>query len=244
MVEGCARFSKYLLVGFNLLFALLALATLIVGAVVQVQIKQIPDELTQSIASPILTIIVGVVGFVIAFLGCCGAWKEQKWMLYIFSFILFILMIFQFVSAGLGFALKNGRFEGTLRNGTELVWSKFPEGSVFIDDAQRVLECCGVKGPEFYAQIPQVGAGNVPASCCNFKDDKDCPTEYYFSPSNQTVPIARSFQQGCEPRILNLVQEMGSIIGAILLVIGFFTLLGIIMSCVLIRGIRRGWEFA
>lgn len=54
----------------------------------------------------VFIIIVGVIVFVIGFLGCCGAIKENYFMMVAFSVLLGIIFILEIVAGALGFAYK------------------------------------------------------------------------------------------------------------------------------------------
>ena len=45
--------------------------------------------------TPIFLMIVGGVIFLVAFMGCCGAWKESKCLIYTYAFFLAIILVAQ-----------------------------------------------------------------------------------------------------------------------------------------------------
>ncbi|CAG9095960.1 unnamed protein product [Plutella xylostella] len=85
---------KYLLFCFNLLFAVTGLIILIVGAKAEYNAypyMDLTDEKFYS-SAPVVLIIVGIIIFIVAFFGCCGAVKENHCMITTFS--VFLLLIF------------------------------------------------------------------------------------------------------------------------------------------------------
>ena len=45
--------------------------------------------------TPIFLMIVGGVIFLVAFLGCCGAWRESKCLIYTYAFFLAVILVAQ-----------------------------------------------------------------------------------------------------------------------------------------------------
>uniref|UniRef100_A0A6P7GRL2 CD63 antigen-like n=1 Tax=Diabrotica virgifera virgifera TaxID=50390 RepID=A0A6P7GRL2_DIAVI len=108
MVSGGMSCVKYLLFAFNLLFAISGIAILTVGAVVHIvyaHYSQFVYEGYQSI--PLALIIVGVIIFIIAFFGCCGAVKENHCMIITFSVFLLIILILEVVVGVVAYVKKN-----------------------------------------------------------------------------------------------------------------------------------------
>nr|CAD7401696.1 unnamed protein product [Timema cristinae] len=89
MVSGGMSCVKYLLFVFNLVFVTVnisrqisGLALLVIGAIIQDVYSDYTDFLHgKFFAGPILLIVVGIIVFVVAFFGCCGAVKENHCMI-------------------------------------------------------------------------------------------------------------------------------------------------------------------
>lgn len=58
-------------------------------------------------SAPVFLIVVGAIVFVIGFLGCCGAIKENYCMVTTFAVLLAIIFLLEIVAGALGFAYKN-----------------------------------------------------------------------------------------------------------------------------------------
>lgn len=103
MVEAGMKCIKYLLFAFNLIFFLVGIGLIAVGGYVQAQMKDLPGLSLggASVSGPaIFLIVVGVIVFIIAFFGCCGAVKENYCMILTFSILLVVIFIFE-ISAGI-----------------------------------------------------------------------------------------------------------------------------------------------
>lgn len=83
------------------------MALIIVGAVVRDKYGDYFSYADSSFANvAVFLIIVGVIVFVIGFLGCCGAIKENYCMVTTFSVLLGIIFILEIVAGAIGFAYK------------------------------------------------------------------------------------------------------------------------------------------
>ncbi|XP_052120250.1 CD63 antigen [Frankliniella occidentalis] len=82
-MESCGMNAiKYILFVFNLIFALSGVGIIAAGAVVLGQFGGSQRFLEDRIlAPPIVLIVAGAIVFLVAFLGCCGAIKENYLML-------------------------------------------------------------------------------------------------------------------------------------------------------------------
>ncbi|KAL4623702.1 CD63 antigen [Arapaima gigas] len=95
------------------------------------------------------------------------------------------------------------------------------------------LQCCGINSTRDWKSFNQNG-NSVPDSCCK-NVSKDCGL-------GKMNDINTVFQRGCEEAlVLELEKNMKwVIVGA--LVIAFIEILGIVFACVLMKGIRSGYE--
>ena len=78
MVEGGMKCIRVLLFVFNVLFTLIGIGLIAAGAYVQVNLKSYSELIGgQLSAAAVFFIILGVLIFMIAAFGCCGAYKEN-----------------------------------------------------------------------------------------------------------------------------------------------------------------------
>ena len=109
----------------------------------------------------------GVVIFLIAFLGCCGAWKKNICMIYTYSVLLLIVLVAEIAAGIAAYVLKDAleaRINQKMQMGMQN-YGKDDYGGVNTtwDLVQRELECCGVNNA---TQWKATNFGKTPDSCC------------------------------------------------------------------------------
>ncbi|XP_048449502.1 CD63 antigen [Rhincodon typus] len=219
------------LVFFSPLFQVSGIALIVVGIVVQTKLNG-SLHITSVAASgaPIVIIIVGVVINFVAFFGCCGAWKENYCMVTTFAVLLILIFIVEIAAAIAGYIFKDqirGVLERTL-NETMINYNK-TGNTVNIDELQKQFNCCG--SFSYRDWLPLLNQ-TVPDSCC-----KD---EYPGCGSNPTSSNIN--EEGCVNVINAWLKRNSLIVAGVALGIALFQVLGIIFACVLMKGIRSGYE--
>ena len=94
---GCSiHCVKYLMFFFNFIFFLSGLALIIIGALIR---SDYGDYFTyadsQFATAEIFIIVIGIIVFLIGFFGCCGALKENYFMICVFAVSLSIIFILE-----------------------------------------------------------------------------------------------------------------------------------------------------
>jgi energy-coupling factor transporter transmembrane protein EcfT len=135
-VNGFSKFLKYLFLIINLIFFILGIIVLAVGAYAMTVNTSIP-EANYSVQYPIGFIVLGAIVAVFAFFGCCGAWKESKLLLSIYAIIMALLLIAQI--AIVAYAASQGDKYISDAWGD----STLEQRSVFQNDSN----CCGYANP-------------------------------------------------------------------------------------------------
>ena len=80
---------------------------IIVGSIISAKFGDYFSYADSKFASAsVFIIVVGVIVFVIGFLGCCGAVKENYCMVTTFAVLLGIIFLLEIVAGALGFAYK------------------------------------------------------------------------------------------------------------------------------------------
>ena len=96
MENCCESLVKYFMVFFNILFILAGCVLIGFGAWSQIDAKDYLNFLGDNyVNTPIFLMIVGGVIFMVAFMGCCGAWKESKCLIYTYAFFLAVILVAQ-----------------------------------------------------------------------------------------------------------------------------------------------------
>ncbi|KAF0300669.1 CD63 antigen [Amphibalanus amphitrite] len=108
MVEGGMKCVKYLIFFFNFLFVISGIALATLGAVMKGYYNRYLDFLGGGVVgTPIPLIIVGVVIFFVAFLGCCGAIRESYCMTMTFAGLLALIFILELAAGIAAYVLRD-----------------------------------------------------------------------------------------------------------------------------------------
>ncbi|XP_072222579.1 CD63 antigen [Leuresthes tenuis] len=236
-VEGGMKCVKFLLFFFNLIFWLCGLALIVVGIMVQVSLHStfmIHDA--SASGAPIVLIGVGVLIFFIAFFGCCGAWKENYCMVTTFAVLLSLIILAEIGAAIAGYVFRNKLSTivqdsltdmiGSYKNGTK-------EFKASVDKVQEDWKCCGVNSSADWRDFSSDG-NTVPDSCC-INVTKSCG-------KGAMLDANKVYQKGCHDTIETFLKKNIQWVIVAALVIAFLQIMGIVFACLLMRGIRSGYE--
>ncbi|KAI3357737.1 hypothetical protein L3Q82_016141 [Scortum barcoo] len=236
-VEGGMKCVKFLLFFFNFIFWLCGLALIVVGILVQVALHStfmIRDA--SASGAPIVLIGVGVVIFLIAFFGCCGAWKENYCMVTTFAILLSLVIIIEIAAAIAGYVFR-GKLSTVVQDSLTDMISKYNNSSAefqeTVDQLQEDLKCCGVNSSSDWRNFRPDG-NSVPDSCC-VNVTKSCGIGSMTNPT-------KVYQKGCHDAVEALLKKNIQWVIVAALVIAFLQITGIVLACVLMRGIRSGYE--
>ncbi|XP_064466226.1 CD63 antigen-like [Ornithodoros turicata] len=217
---------KYLLFAFNAIFVLCGIALIAVGAVVLSSLS--PQKLIYAgfLGAPVAIIVLGVFVFILAFLGCCGAWKEHTCMITTFSVLLLVILICELGAAIAAYVYRSQIGESARKSATESIneFETNKDMQKFWNDAQSSLKCCGANNYTDYFEDKQ----HLPSSCCPDK------------PENCTVELA--YKKGCLKAFIDLFNEKIIYVGATGIVICFIEIVGIIFGCCLAKSIKKNYE--
>ncbi|XP_041801256.1 CD63 antigen [Chelmon rostratus] len=236
-VEGGMKCVKFLLFFFNFIFWLCGLALIVVGILVQVALhKTFMIKDASASGAPIVLIGVGVVIFFIAFFGCCGAWKENYCMITTFAIFLSLVIIVEIAAAIAGYVFRNKLSAVVQDSLTEMI-SSYNNGTAEFKDAvnklQEDLKCCGVNSSSDWRNFRPEG-NSVPDSCCvNVTTNCGIGT---------MTDAAKVHQEGCHDAVEALLKKNIQWVIVAALVIAFLQIMGIVFACLLMRGIRSGYE--
>ncbi|XP_056158199.1 CD63 antigen [Lampris incognitus] len=236
-VEGGMKCVKFLLFFFNFIFWVCGLALIILGILVQVAVHNtfMIHDASASVA-PLVVIGVGVVIFFIAFFGCCGAWKENYCMVTTFSVLLLLIIIVEIGAAIAGYIFR-GKISDVVQDTlTEMITNynnSTDEFRATVDKMQKDLKCCGFNGSSDWKIFSSSG-NSVPDSCC-VNVTKNCGV-------GTMTDAGKVHQEGCRDAVEEVLQKNIQWVIVAVLVIAFLQIMGIVFSCMLMRGIRSGYE--
>jgi len=223
-IEGKMAVVKYLTFFFNFLFFLSGLALVIVGGVIRSKYGDYLSFADSKFASAaIFIIVVGVIVFIIGFLGCCGAVKENYCMVTTFAVLLGVIFVLEIIAGSVGFAYRS-KVKETADKGLERAIENYETekgAKDFVNWVQTEFKCCGVDGPASWK-------GAVPESCC--------------APDVKNCTVASAEQEGCLVKFEEFVHDNLIVIGAVAIAIAFLQLLGIVFACCLMRAIKNQYE--
>lgn len=233
-MEGKMNVIKYLMFFFNALFWLSGLCLIIVGAIIKSKYGNYLTFADSKYAdAAIFLIIVGVVVFIVAFLGCCGAIKEHYCMVTTFSVFMVIIFILEVAAGALGLAYKKKVVDiadKALKKGVSKYHSE-KGAKQFFDWLQSEFKCCGIDGQVDWGNSTS-GNSTIPASCCKTdKTDAACANT-----------ASNLYTVGCKQKFQDFVKAKLVLIGAVALAIAFLQILGIIFACCMMREIRGQYE--
>ncbi|XP_064597847.1 CD63 antigen-like [Liolophura sinensis] len=237
MVEGGMKCIKYLLFVFNLIFVIAAIGLIIIGALVQTRFHEYFDFFGGKFnGAAILLIIVGVVIFMIAFFGCCGAIRENYICTMVFAVMLIVIFILELAGGIAGFVLRNSlegevrdlmmeaqkNYNDTQHEGVTKTW----------DEVQRKFKCCGVVNYTDWNDNERLHGG-VPDSCC---------LEFSEGCGKAPVNPGKIYDKGCLDFTVNWAKDNIYIVGAAGIGLAFIQIVGIIFACCLARSIKKEYE--
>uniref|UniRef100_A0A673N680 Tetraspanin n=1 Tax=Sinocyclocheilus rhinocerous TaxID=307959 RepID=A0A673N680_9TELE len=217
--QGGAKCIKYLLFFFNFIFWLCGLALIVLGVLAKVSINTTAFLKGYS-GSPLVLIVVGVVIFFIAFFGCCGAWKENQCMITTFAVLLSLIIIIEIGAAIAGYVLHGN--VSALLIGTSFLLIYF------------LYKCCGRNSSIDWLNSKFLAPNSVPDSCCK-NVTENCG-------KGAIRDTSKIYTNGCLPILDKFLKRNILWIAVAALVIAFVQITGIVLSCILMRGIRSGYE--
>nr|XP_057907049.1 CD63 antigen [Doryrhamphus excisus]XP_057907050.1 CD63 antigen [Doryrhamphus excisus] len=236
-LEGGMKCVKFMLFFFNFIFWLCGLALIVVGVLVQVSLHStlMINDASAS-GAPIVIIAVGVVIFFVAFFGCCGAWKENYCMVTMFAILLSLVILVQIAAAIAGYIFRNKVSDVVQASLTDMISSYNNSSAEFkasVDALQEDLKCCGMNSSSDWRSFRPDG-NSVPDSCC-LNVSTNCGI-------GAMRDSAKVYQEGCRKAVEDLLKKNIQWVIIAALVLAFIEVTGVVFACVLMRGIRSGYE--
>lgn len=236
-VEGGLKCVKYLVFFFNFIFWLCGLALIVVGVLVQVSLhNELKINDASASGAPILLIALGVIVFLVAFFGCCGAWKENFCMVMMFAILMGVIIIAEVAAAILGYVYR-GKVTNVVQDSLTDMISNYntssPEFRAAVDKLQHNLKCCGVNSSADWRGFSSQG-NTVPDSCC-ITMTQGCG-------QGTMMDASKVYQKGCQEAVETILKNNIQWIIVAALVIAVLQILGVVLACLLMKGIRSGYE--
>jgi len=221
---------KYMLFIFNLAFVITGIIIISVGAVVEAEYDNYSSLLDEPYRSiPALLIAIGVLIFIVAFFGCCGAIKENYCMTLTFSVMLIGIFILE-VAAGIsGFVLRdrtNSLIQKSMMDSIPIyAKNDTPAITAIWDEMQRDFECCGVINSSDWKSAGGLFTnGSLPMSCCSLQPGAILSV-------NCNALSENLYHIGCSPALSDFLRKHANSIGATGVCIAILQFIGIIFAC-------------
>ncbi|XP_037955287.1 23 kDa integral membrane protein [Teleopsis dalmanni] len=226
---------KYILFGFNVVFAISGLGILIAGAVVLADVNEFNHFVEGKVtAPPIVLIVTGLIIFLIASLGCFGAIKESPTLLLTYAVLLAVIFIIE-LAVGIAAAVFKKDLEMVLTNSLQdSIKRSNKEDTMAWDNIQQKLMCCGVDNPaDWRSSSPNK---TLPASCCRPQYIEEASKHCNDSPA---LGRDKYYQEGCVGKLKERIDKNAVILIGVGIGIAFIQILGIILACYLASTIRQ-----
>lgn len=238
---------KFLLFGFNLIFAITGLALIVTGAVIQGLYSQYLDFLGDSFFNtPVLLVVVGCIIFAITFFGCCGAVKESHCMTMTFAVLLGLIFVIE-LGAGISAYMLRTRVHGIVEANMEKGLMNYKkEGADGVtqtwDIIQHELKCCGAQDYTDWRNSSALEeTQSVPDSCC-IQDTENCGLGM-ADPAKPLDDITAAIHTtGCLNKFQEMVVHNVASVGAMGVIIALIQIVGVVFACCLSKNIRAQCE--
>ncbi|XP_015604408.1 CD63 antigen isoform X2 [Cephus cinctus] len=227
---------KNLMFIFNLLFVITGIVLLSVGSVILGVYHNYAHFLDIKFFSvPTLMIAIGAIIFLIAFFGCCGAARENYYMIVMFTTLMILVFVFELAGGISGYVLRNRANVVIEKNMNELMkqYNHSEDIAYVWDSLQRDFQCCGTINPNDWINI--TGSNDLPLSCCEIK----AGTIGSFSCNTNTTTLN---DEGCLTSFQTIIKTHAVQLGAVGIGIAFVQAIGIVFSIYLARSIRNTYE--
>ncbi|XP_007569860.1 tetraspanin-18B [Poecilia latipinna] len=245
-MEGdCLSCIKYLMFVFNFLIFLGGSFLLGVGVWVLVD----PTGFREIVAAnPLLFtgvyIILGMGGmlFLLGFLGCCGAIRENKCLLLFFFMLILLIFLAELAAAILAFIFREHLTREYFTKELKSHYQGYNNSDVFTSTWNAIMttfDCCGVNSPEdFKDSLFRLNNQNhmVPEACCQRIPQSK---ERVYSSQEQCLSgntVIRN--KGCYSAVVDYFEVYIYVAGALAIVVLTIELFAMVFAMCLFRGIQ------
>ncbi|EDW57285.1 CD63 antigen [Drosophila novamexicana] len=214
-------FVKYVLFIFNILFVICGILLIIFGSLMVSEIKDFSsvDQTFTANSVAIIILILGCVIFLVSFLGCCGAIRENACGLTTYSIIMLGLFFCQ-IALIIYVWINHVQIRESLDKVVQTIWEQRKTDGLLMDTLQKSLKCCGLHKFSDYGVT-------YPASCCD-------------TPTNGTCSLTSvMFKPGCKSAVDSLWDTNANIIKYAGLGVTAVELVAFIFACCLANQTRN-----
>ncbi|KAM4716877.1 CD9 antigen-like isoform 2-T2 [Anableps anableps] len=223
-VDGCGLVCKYILIIFNIIFAVVGVAFLGLGLWLRFSVNTRGifgiDALNSSafVIGVTVLIVLGLIMLIVVTFGDYGACNEKKCALQVFSILVFFLAVAEFVVGGLAYSNRNtvglrlGEFYVSLYS--LYVSSLDPAIGVTLTFIHNSLHCCGMTGVQLIEVVKQT-----------------CP-----KPDGILEHI---YMSNCPTTIVNVFDSRAPLVMGIFIGTGALLITGLVCASILLQQIKK-----
>lgn len=242
---GCGPLTvKYLVFIFNFIFFISGLLLIIVGGIAQGFFAANMDFFGERYETPAIGIIIlGGIILIISFFGCCGAKRENVFMLRVFAGLMVLTLILEFAAA-ITVAVMRPNIEELVKKNMNDTMKKYGEPKNTIteawDNLQENYDCCGTTNYTDWsttAYSTNSTVNGVPDSCCKIVETGCGHGIFDGSTPLSTIYVTPCYQALSDSARHNLGAIIGGVVGLAIL-----QMIGIWMSCCLIKAVKERYE--
>lgn len=226
---GCAgAIVKTLMFVFNFLVAVCGIAVMGVGIMAYLNVEDygiVKFVDSKFSAPPVVLMVIGIIIFLIAFCGCCGAIQENSCLITTYAVVLLALLIAE-VALGIYAVVNADDLKQDIEKGFKDNFKNNNDDTEFMKvfhSVEKDLKCCGLYTPDNYYVSP------LPDSCCK-------PS---VASGTCTKNTNDSYKTGCLSKIKELISSSFKIIGGVAIGVAAILLAGIISACCLRAEFKR-----
>ncbi|XP_056135130.1 tetraspanin-18-like [Lampris incognitus] len=246
-MEGdCLRCTRYVMFIFNLFIFVGGSFLLGLGAWVLLDPPGFREVVT---SNPLLFMCsyallpLGAVFFLLGFLGCCGAIRENKCLLLVFLTLILFIFLAELAAAILAFLFREHLTREYFTQELKRHYQGHNDTDIFTftwNAIMTIFDCCGVSGPEDFEQSlfrllsPHK---TVPEACCRRRGYHG-DMEYINMEECVSGTAAFRHNEGCYSAMLDFLQTYIYTAGALAVVVLTTELFAMVSAMCLFRGMQ------
>ncbi|KAJ8978667.1 hypothetical protein NQ317_019103 [Molorchus minor] len=194
-------YSRLILILLNLVFLVTGIIVISVGISAKAYYNEFDKFLDPKyIYISDLLIIIGAIIFIVAFLGCCGAVKENAFVTTTFSTLLVVIFVLEVVAVIGGVVLKH-KAENLVVQTLKDTMKEYGNDTEITDTWDRVqteFKCCGVTNFTDW-NFNNSTTEYLPKSCCAKLVESTCPAD-------------KAYETGCLDELVHYAKTHTTII--------------------------------
>ncbi|XP_022207688.1 CD9 antigen [Nilaparvata lugens] len=258
-LSGCYACLKYVVFFINLIFWITGFTIIVLSLWMLIDPKfyvSMAQDESSYYSGVYLFLVVGILMFIVGFLGCCGTIRESQCMLVLFFCVLLIILVAE-VSAAAWMFSNSDELEKLVKENVDVTvhqeYGVVPSRTETFDTIQQGLYCCGAKGPtdwlnSKYNNLGQHGVDlsissppltyKIPLSCC--AGDPQSPACQAATKATIAARLPEIiYQDGCSDRLVEKLRDYVSTFVVIGIIIAGCQILGLAFSLIVCCGIQQ-----